>query len=86
MLLIPALGRQRQEDPCEFEASLVCRESSRTARATLRNPVSVGRGKREEEERKGEKERGEWTRRERGRNGPWNGKRGKSGTKAKAER
>ena len=32
--LIPALGRQRQEDLCEFEASLVYRVSSRTARAT----------------------------------------------------
>ena len=31
--LIPALGRQRQADLCEFEASLVYRESSRTARA-----------------------------------------------------
>jgi hypothetical protein len=35
MLLIPALGRQR-----EFEDSLVYRVSSRTARATQRNPVS----------------------------------------------
>jgi hypothetical protein len=37
--LIPALGRQRQADS-EFEASLVYRVSSRTARATQRNPVS----------------------------------------------
>ena len=36
--LIPALGKQRQADP-EFEASLVYRVSSRTARATQRNPV-----------------------------------------------
>jgi hypothetical protein len=35
--LIPALGRQRQED---FKASLVSKVSSRTARATQRNPVS----------------------------------------------
>jgi hypothetical protein len=35
--LIPALGRQRQP---EFEASLVYKVSSRTARATQRNPVS----------------------------------------------
>jgi hypothetical protein len=28
------LGRQRQEDLCEFKASLVYRVSSRTARAT----------------------------------------------------
>jgi hypothetical protein len=36
--LIPALGRQRQ-GISEFEASLVFRVSSRTARATQRNPV-----------------------------------------------
>jgi hypothetical protein len=39
--LIPALRKQRQEDLCEFEASLVYRVSSMTARAvTQRNPVS----------------------------------------------
>jgi hypothetical protein len=32
--------RQRQEDLCEFEASLVYRASSRTARATQRISVS----------------------------------------------
>jgi hypothetical protein len=37
--LIPALGKQRQAIS-EFEASLVHRVSSRTARATQRNPVS----------------------------------------------
>jgi hypothetical protein len=37
--LIPALGRQRQEIS-EFETSLVYRVSSRTGRATQRNPVS----------------------------------------------
>jgi hypothetical protein len=37
--LIPALVRQRQVDLSEFEASLVYRVSSRTARATQRNPV-----------------------------------------------
>ena len=38
--LIPALGRQRQADLHEFEASLVYK-SSRTARTvTQRNPVS----------------------------------------------
>jgi hypothetical protein len=31
--------RQKQVDLCEFEASLVYRMSSRTARATERNPV-----------------------------------------------
>ena len=41
MPLIPALRTQRQEDLCEFEVSLVCRVSSRTARAIAqRNPVS----------------------------------------------
>jgi hypothetical protein len=39
MPLIPALGRQRQMDS-EFQASLVYRVSSRTARAIQRNPVS----------------------------------------------
>ena len=34
------LGRQKQADLCEFEASLDYRASSRTARATQRNPVS----------------------------------------------
>jgi hypothetical protein len=32
MPLIPALGRQSQGDLCEFEAGLVYRVSSRTAR------------------------------------------------------
>ena len=32
MPLIPALGRQRQVDLCEFKASLVYRACSRTAR------------------------------------------------------
>jgi hypothetical protein len=32
--------RQRQVDLCKFEASLVYRVSSRTARATQTNPVS----------------------------------------------
>jgi hypothetical protein len=40
MSLIQALGRQRQADLCEFEASLVVyRVSSRTAKATQRNSV-----------------------------------------------
>ena len=38
--MIPALGRQRQVDLCEFEASLGYIVSSRTAWATQRNPVS----------------------------------------------
>ena len=32
--------RERQVDLCEFKASLVYRASSRTARATQRNPLS----------------------------------------------
>ena len=40
MPLIPALRKQRQMGLCEFEASLVYRASSRTVRATQRNPVS----------------------------------------------
>jgi hypothetical protein len=39
MPLIPALGRGRWIS--EFEASLVYKVSSRTARATQRNPVST---------------------------------------------
>ena len=39
MPLIPALGRKRQADLCEFEASLVYRVSFRTVRDTQRNPV-----------------------------------------------
>jgi hypothetical protein len=38
MPLISALGRQRQADISEFEASLVYRVSSRTAKATQRKP------------------------------------------------
>ena len=41
MPLIPALGRQRQMDLCEFKASLVYKVSSKTARTvSQRNPVS----------------------------------------------
>ena len=36
--MIPALGRQRKEDLCESEASLIYRASFRAARATQRNP------------------------------------------------
>ena len=37
---IPALGRQRQADLSEFEASLVYRVNSRTVRAAQKNPIS----------------------------------------------
>jgi hypothetical protein len=38
--LTPELQRQRQEDFCELEASLVYTASSRTARTTQKDPVS----------------------------------------------
>jgi hypothetical protein len=37
--LIPTFERLRQADLCEIKPSLVYRVSSRTARATQRNPV-----------------------------------------------
>ena len=37
--MIPAPRRQRQADFYDFKASLVYRVSSKTARATQRNPV-----------------------------------------------
>jgi hypothetical protein len=43
--LIPALRRQKQVDLCELEASLVYRFSSRTAKATQRNPVLKNKNK-----------------------------------------
>ena len=53
MPLIPALGRQRQVDLCEFKASLVYRASSRTARAvTQRNPVSKNKRKKKKRKEK----------------------------------
>ena len=48
MPLISALRRQRQEDLCEFKASLVYTMSSRTARATERD--SFKKTEREERE------------------------------------
>ena len=51
MLLIPGLGRQRQEDLCEVKANLVYKVSSRTAKAIQRNPIS--------KTRRGEQRRGE---------------------------
>lgn len=41
---VVALGKQRLVDLCDFEAILVYRASSRAAKATLRNPFSVGIG------------------------------------------
>jgi hypothetical protein len=65
MPLTPALRRQTQAGVCELEASLVYRESSRTSKATQRNPVSkktktnkqTKREEEEEEEGGGERRR-----------------------------
>ena len=44
--MIPALWRQKKQmDLSEFEASLVYRVSSRTAKATQKNPVSKNKTK-----------------------------------------
>ena len=51
--LIPALGRQRQADLCELEASLVYRANSRIARAiTQRNPVLKNKTKQKQTNKK----------------------------------
>jgi hypothetical protein len=62
--LFLACGRQRQGDLCEFEASLVHRVSSRTARAMQRNSASRKEKKRKEEKRREEKRREEKRREE----------------------
>jgi capsid protein len=54
--LIPALGRESQVDLCEFEASLVYRVSSRTARATQRNPVLKNKTKQKKERKQRKKQ------------------------------
>jgi hypothetical protein len=59
--LIPALGSRQIS---EFEASLVYRVSSRTARATRRNPVSKNQKKKKREEKRREEKRREEKRRE----------------------
>ena len=46
MPLIPALRKERREDLCEFEASLVYKMSSRTT-VTQRNPVLKNQKKKE---------------------------------------
>jgi hypothetical protein len=43
--LISALSSHRQEDLCEFKASLVYRMSSKTARAAQQNPVKTNKKK-----------------------------------------
>ena len=54
MPLIPALGRQRQVDFCDFEASLVYRANSR---ATQRNPISEKTNKQTNKNKKENKSR-----------------------------
>ena len=53
--LIPVLRRQRQANLSDLEASLVYRASSRTARATQRNPVSKKKKKKKEGRKEGRK-------------------------------
>jgi hypothetical protein len=60
MLLISAFRRQRQAELCEFKVNLVYKMSSRTARATKRNPVLKKKNKnkkRERERKRTEKEK-----------------------------
>jgi hypothetical protein len=57
MLLILALWRQTQVDFCEFEASLVYKVSSRTARATQRNPVSKNQKKKKKRKKRKKKKK-----------------------------
>jgi hypothetical protein len=56
--LIPALERQRQagRQISEFEASLVYKVSSRTARAIQRNPVLKNQEKKKKKKKKKTKE------------------------------
>jgi hypothetical protein len=50
--LIPALGRQKGRWISEFEASLVYKVSSRTARGTQRNPVLKNKTKKQANKKK----------------------------------
>ena len=52
MPLIPPLRRQRQADLCEFKASLVCRESFRTARAVTQRKPCLEKSKPKPEKKK----------------------------------
>jgi hypothetical protein len=49
--------QEAEADLCEFEASLVYRVNSRTARATQRNPVSKQTDRQTDKERNEERER-----------------------------
>jgi hypothetical protein len=81
MPLIPALGRQRQAD-FEFEANLVYRVSSRTARATQRKPVLKNqkkKKKKKEEEEEEEEGGGRGRKKEEGGRKEGEGRRGRGG-------
>ena len=57
MPLIPALGRQRQGDLCEFEANLVYKVNSRTDKGYTEKPyLKKGRKEDRKEGREGRKE------------------------------
>ena len=55
--LIPALGRLRQEDLYEFEASMVYSVDLRTVRATQGNPISKNKTKEPQNKTKHTKKR-----------------------------
>ena len=55
MPLFPGLGRQRQADLCEFEASLVYRMSSRTARTTQRNQLKKQKDEQADRKKEGKR-------------------------------
>jgi hypothetical protein len=55
--LIPALRRQKQNDLCEFELSLVYRSSTRTVWAMQRNSVLKKKKRKKERKKEREKER-----------------------------
>jgi hypothetical protein len=61
MPLTSAPRRQKQAHLCDFEASLVYRVRSRTARATQRNPVSKNqKPETKQTENQDEVEKGRW--------------------------
>ena len=61
------LGRQKQEDLCEFRANLVYRASSRSAQGNRVRPCLKNERKKErKEEREGEREEGRKERRKKG--------------------
>ena len=57
MPLIPALGRKRQEDLCEFKVSLVYKESSRSARAVTPEKPCFKTMRERERERESERDK-----------------------------